>query len=233
MNFLKRWSTIWLSSNQSSSNCYYSFILYVWNSSQYPPLLEKIYTANTAYYYYLGLIRMLSFFVLWSMISVKMPWMHVRETFFCHLKLINALNYTSIFVTGTLTLSQTLIVLVWIGINPDDNNEHKEYLEKMCEDFVNIMIEMIDKAVAERKKVDDPVVEECMQQIRFCQAKCEGFHGREDTLEVYADLNDLSESFLHWHFATCIQLVCTYFKFGITLQIKHCSGNIQYTDWSF
>lgn len=66
----------------------------------------------------------------------------------------------------------------------------------MCADFVSHMIQMIDKSVAEKKKIDDTLVEECMQHIRFCQTKCESFHGREETLEVSLEVNNMSTSSL-------------------------------------
>jgi hypothetical protein len=46
------------------------------------------------------------------------------------------------------------------------------------------MIGMVEKSVAEKEKLNDSLIEECLQHIRFCQSKCEGFSGREETLEV-------------------------------------------------
>ena len=54
----------------------------------------------------------------------------------------------------------------------------------MCDDFVNGMCSMIDQSVKERKSTDEPLVQEVLQHISFCQTKCELFHGREESLEV-------------------------------------------------
>ena len=54
----------------------------------------------------------------------------------------------------------------------------------MCDDFVTGMCNMIDQSVAERQSTDEPLVQEVIQHISFCQAKCELFHGREESLEV-------------------------------------------------
>ncbi|XP_060597775.1 NACHT domain- and WD repeat-containing protein 1-like [Ruditapes philippinarum] len=69
------------------------------------------------------------------------------------------------------------------GIDPNSSEEHKTYLESMCNDFVHHMIGMVEKSVAEKEKVTDPLIEECLQHIRFCQSKCEGFTGRGETLK--------------------------------------------------
>ena len=70
------------------------------------------------------------------------------------------------------------------GINPDVDDNHKSYLQRMCEDFVNRMCNMIDQAVKERKATDKPLIQEILHHIGFCQTKCELFHGREESLEV-------------------------------------------------
>lgn len=54
----------------------------------------------------------------------------------------------------------------------------------MCGDFVTNMTDMIDKSIAEKEKIEDPLVDECLQHIRFCQSKCEGFAGQKEILEV-------------------------------------------------
>ncbi|XP_053376600.1 NACHT domain- and WD repeat-containing protein 1-like [Mercenaria mercenaria] len=69
------------------------------------------------------------------------------------------------------------------GIDPDGSEEHRKYLESLSNGFVEHMTGMIDKSIAEKEKVNDPLIEECIQHIRFCQSKCEGFAGRKETLE--------------------------------------------------
>ena len=62
--------------------------------------------------------------------------------------------------------------------------KHRSYLQAMCDDFVTSMCKMIDKSVSERRSSDEPLVQEVIQHITFCQTKCEMFHGREKPLEV-------------------------------------------------
>ena len=71
------------------------------------------------------------------------------------------------------------------GINPDKDEKHNAYLQKMCNDFVTCMCNMIDTSVSERRSTDEPVVQEVIQHISFCQGKCEMFHGRGESLEVW------------------------------------------------
>ena len=75
--------------------------------------------------------------------------------------------------------------VVCVGINPE-NKEHGDYLKKMTDDFVNVMCSKIEKAIQEHAKSHkiDPLYEECIQHILFCQAKCQNFYGREETLQV-------------------------------------------------
>lgn len=54
----------------------------------------------------------------------------------------------------------------------------------MCDDFVTSMCNMIDQSVSQRRSADEPLVQELLQHISFCQTKYELFHGREDSLEV-------------------------------------------------
>ena len=54
----------------------------------------------------------------------------------------------------------------------------------MSADFTEKMIGMIDSAVRKKSTKEDRVVDECLQHIKFCQIKCQNFHGREETLEV-------------------------------------------------
>ncbi|XP_060067084.1 NACHT and WD repeat domain-containing protein 2-like [Ylistrum balloti] len=70
------------------------------------------------------------------------------------------------------------------GINPEVT-EHKKYLKKLTDDFVNTVTNMIKASIQEREASSnsDPLFTESLQHIRFCQQKCANFHGRETTLE--------------------------------------------------
>ncbi|XP_041349492.1 NACHT and WD repeat domain-containing protein 2-like [Gigantopelta aegis] len=71
------------------------------------------------------------------------------------------------------------------GIDPDENDEHKTYLNKLCQDFEYKLSAMIDDAIQtrEKAKLDDPHIEEVVQHTLFCQEKCRAFQGRNDTLK--------------------------------------------------
>jgi len=72
-----------------------------------------------------------------------------------------------------------------VGIDPEVNAAHQQYLQGMCEDFVLNMVNMVRKAAGKRKRAPDALVEECLQHIQTAQVKCASFRGREETLEVY------------------------------------------------
>ena len=69
------------------------------------------------------------------------------------------------------------------GVDPKDQ-EHGDYLKKLADDFVEIMSSMINKAVMEKAKTEDLLVNEIFQHISFCQNKCRDFHGRDNMLKV-------------------------------------------------
>jgi hypothetical protein len=78
------------------------------------------------------------------------------------------------------------ICIIYIaGIDPD-NVEHGTYLATLTTDFEEAIQSMIKKAIDNRAKtyLNDPLFEEIMQHIMFCQAKCDIFHGRQDSLQV-------------------------------------------------
>ena len=72
-----------------------------------------------------------------------------------------------------------------------DNKDHVKYLKTMTNDFMTHMTDMIEKGVKERESrvgSTDPLYQECMQHIRFCQEKCKLFVGREKTLQVLPNI---------------------------------------------
>ena len=56
----------------------------------------------------------------------------------------------------------------------------------MTKDFEVKLCNMISTAIEDRKKSDlsQPIYEEIIQHIRFCQDKCESLHGRENEIKV-------------------------------------------------
>jgi len=66
-----------------------------------------------------------------------------------------------------------------------DNAEHKKYLNRMKEEFVERLCKMIQSAVDSRKETHSELTNEITEHILFCQNKCKNFHGREETLKVF------------------------------------------------
>ena len=69
--------------------------------------------------------------------------------------------------------------------------DHQEYVEQLCGDFEQSMKDMILAGIKEKAlKFSEPLMEEILQHVNFCNKKCEGFHGREATLEVCVVMGD-------------------------------------------
>ena len=72
-----------------------------------------------------------------------------------------------------------------IGIDPHHVKDHQKYIDKLSSDFEQSMKEMIQAGIKEKsQKFSDPLLEEILQHVSFCNKKCESFHGRDTTLEV-------------------------------------------------
>ncbi|XP_052260576.1 uncharacterized protein LOC127864730 [Dreissena polymorpha] len=95
-------------------------------------------------------------------------------------------------IEGRMHSNQILLDNVhWVGregIKPDFSEEHRKYLARLCNDFVDNMISLVTKAIRNRKLLHDRLTEECLQHIRLCQDMCAEFHGRTETLEVGAHI---------------------------------------------
>ena len=79
--------------------------------------------------------------------------------------------------------------LKWHGescIDPKNNEEHMKYIDRLCEDFYEVLIDMIDKGIEERKSTDleDPLVKEISLHTTTCQDKARFFYGRKDVLDA-------------------------------------------------
>ncbi|XP_077984721.1 NACHT domain- and WD repeat-containing protein 1-like [Glandiceps talaboti] len=72
------------------------------------------------------------------------------------------------------------------GFDPSSITEHQEYLDRFCQDFQSKLQEKVEEAIKERKQseVTDQVFREVLQHARFCNSKCEMFHGQADALQT-------------------------------------------------
>uniref|UniRef100_A0ABM0GQ48 Leucine-rich repeat and WD repeat-containing protein KIAA1239-like n=1 Tax=Saccoglossus kowalevskii TaxID=10224 RepID=A0ABM0GQ48_SACKO len=72
------------------------------------------------------------------------------------------------------------------GFDPVAVNDHRKYIQQFCSDFEHQMQELVVQAISERVHFDslDPLYEDIIQHVSFCQNKCEAFQGREDTLSI-------------------------------------------------
>ncbi|KAL3864383.1 hypothetical protein ACJMK2_006070 [Sinanodonta woodiana] len=71
-----------------------------------------------------------------------------------------------------------------------DEKEHREYLQKMNNDFVSKMTAMIKTAVEERAQKEDPLMDEVYRHIHFCQTKLYSFHGQEESIKTIVQYID-------------------------------------------
>ena len=75
------------------------------------------------------------------------------------------------------------------GLDPTSSPEHEKYIEKLCTDFQQTLMENILEGIKEKESLDikDPLYEEIIQHIAICQEKCELFHGRSLELDAIND----------------------------------------------
>lgn len=70
------------------------------------------------------------------------------------------------------------------GISPCTVPHHTEYIDALCTEVEFLMKEKITNSIHRRIKVDvcDPLYEEVVQHLLFCQTKCSTFYGRKEIL---------------------------------------------------
>ena len=71
-----------------------------------------------------------------------------------------------------------------LGVDPSFP-DHAKYLQQMNDDFEEEMTQRIDAAIAQREaiSVQDPLLQECVQHLEFCQVKSQAY-GRSEDLQV-------------------------------------------------
>lgn len=77
----------------------------------------------------------------------------------------------------------------WCGehcISPKESEEHKAFIDQLCQDFHETLIDMINKGIEEKKEgaIDDDLVKEISLHSTTCQDKSRVFHGREAILDA-------------------------------------------------
>ena len=90
------------------------------------------------------------------------------------------------------------------GISPSTIPEHQEYINNLCREVEYLMKEKIIHSINKRirEDVSDPLYEEVVQHLKFCQTKCEAFYGRKEILDrckAYLQVNILR---WHWRYIT-------------------------------
>lgn len=70
------------------------------------------------------------------------------------------------------------------GIDPT-RPDHADYLNHINDDFEQKMMKMIGSAISKRENAgtQEPLLQECLQHLEFCQRKSQAF-GRSDDLQV-------------------------------------------------
>lgn len=70
------------------------------------------------------------------------------------------------------------------GICPSMVPEHAGYIDNLCREVEFLMKEKITNSIQKRIKADvsDPLYEEVVQHLLFCQTKCDTFYGRKEIL---------------------------------------------------
>ncbi len=77
----------------------------------------------------------------------------------------------------------------WYGETCIDPVAHRTYIDKLCNDFYAVLINMINKGIEEKiqKELEDSLVKEISLHTTYCQDKSKVFYGREKILEAILD----------------------------------------------
>ena len=80
------------------------------------------------------------------------------------------------------------------GISPSTVPRHEAYIDNLCKEVEYLMKEKITDSIQKRIKgdVSDPLYDEVVQHLLFCQTKCSTFYGRKELLgrcKTYLQVN--------------------------------------------
>lgn len=72
------------------------------------------------------------------------------------------------------------------GIDTHASEEHHQYIERLCHDFLKKMTDCIEKAMKERKNstLDDKLFEEVAQHALCCRQLCSSLHDHSKSLDM-------------------------------------------------
>ena len=87
----------------------------------------------------------------------------------------------------------------WSGeqcIEPQGNADHKAFIDKLCKDFYDTLVQMINRGIEEKKRgtIDDELVKEVSLHSTTCKDKSRVFYGREAVIDaIVQHIDDESE----------------------------------------
>ncbi|XP_063447169.1 NACHT domain- and WD repeat-containing protein 1-like [Mytilus trossulus] len=112
------------------------------------------------------------------------------------------------------------------GVDPEKHKDHSTYIKQLCDDLIQDVSELIDKAREDqksliRKREFYMSYNEVLHHLHFCKLKCEAFCGRVDVLEQAKEyiLKDKSRRPLILHAPSGGGKTCVMAKIMENLQI--------------
>ena len=75
------------------------------------------------------------------------------------------------------------------GIDPKNDDSHKQYISQLCDDFYEILKGMISQAIEEKENflIYDDLCKEIIQQASICKQKSRLISGRDNMLKQISD----------------------------------------------
>ena len=71
------------------------------------------------------------------------------------------------------------------GINAEENEDHSSYINQLCSDFYEVLVDMINKGIEEKaeQSLDNGLLNEISEHAITCQEKSKTFYGRNEVLD--------------------------------------------------